>query len=217
ARLILSRPVTWISRDPAIAVVNETGLVRGMSSGSTTVIAMSEGVSDSTAVTVTAASPPVIFASILAGFDHSCGLRTDGAAFCWGNNDVGQLGDKSLTSRLTPVPVFGGFVFKQLVAGAFHTCGLTTAGQAYCWGLGEDGQLGSGRQLPTSAVPVAVAGGYEFASLGSGSYHTCGLTTAGKAYCWGWNDYGQLGTGTFSSELEPVAVQTTLTFVTLSS
>jgi len=217
ARLILSRPVTWISRDPAIAVVNETGLVRGMSSGSTTVIAMSEGVSDSTAVTVTAASPPVIFASIIAGFDHSCGLRSDGAAFCWGNNDVGQLGDKSLTSRLTPVPVFGGFVFKQLVAGAFHTCGLTTAGQAYCWGLGEDGQLGSGRQLPTSAVPVAVAGGYEFASLGSGSYHTCGLTTAGKAYCWGWNDYGQLGTGTFSSELEPVAVQTTLTFVTLSS
>jgi alpha-tubulin suppressor-like RCC1 family protein len=189
-----------------------------MSSGSTTVIAESEGVSDSAAVTVTPAPPPVIFASIVAGWDHSCGLRSDGAAFCWGNNEVGQLGDKTLTSRLTPVPVFGGFAFTQLVAGGFHTCGLTTTGQAYCWGLGEDGQLGSGRQLPHYAVPVAVAGAYQFASLGSGELpHLRGDDRWKKPTAGDQNDCRPARHRHVSSELEPVAVQTTLSFVTLSN
>jgi alpha-tubulin suppressor-like RCC1 family protein len=215
-RLILSRPVTWISRDPAIATVNATGLVRVTSPGSTTVIAISEGVTDSTAVTVTAGPPPVLFASIIAGGDHSCGLRSDGAAYCWGNNDFGELGDGSLTSRLTPVSVSGGYVFTQIVAGADHTCGLTTTGKAYCWGRGDEGQLGNGG-TGIAAAPAAVEGGLVFASLGTGYYHTCGVTSAGKAYCWGMNDYGQLGDGTFSTSAIPVAVQSPLSFVALST
>ena len=214
-RIIIRRPVSWRSRDPAIATVSVTGLVRGTSPGSTTVIAESEGVSDSTAVAVAAGPPPVIFASITAGWDHSCGLRSDGAAYCWGNNDVGQLGDGSLTSRLTPVPVAGGYAFTQLVAGADHTCGLAINGKAYCWGRGADGQLGSGRTI--AATPAAVEGGLLFTSLGTGNYHTCGAASVGGVFCWGGNDYGQLGDGTFSSSATPVAVQSTQSFVSLSA
>ena len=214
-RLVIRRPVTWTSLDPAVAFVDTSGLVRGSSPGTTHVVAESEGVRDSAAITVTEGPPPVIFASIVAGLYHTCGLRSDGAAYCWGGNEFGQLGDSSRTSRTTPVAVVGGHVFNTLVAGSEHICGLTSTGAAYCWGRGGFGQLGNG-YLNHSAIPVAVSGG-TFASLGSGPYHSCGVTSAGKAYCWGWNGYGQLGDGRFSNAAIPVAVAGSLTFATIGN
>lgn len=215
-RVIIRRHTTWTSLDPAVAIVDTSGLVRGLSPGSTRVTAESEGISDTAAITVTEGPPPVIFASIIAGWDHSCGLRSDGAAYCWGDNSVGQLGNSNVTTQLTPVAVVGGYVFTSLVAGSQHTCGLTSAGKAYCWGRGDDGQLGNGHTA-NAAIPVPVDGGHTFTSLGTGGFHTCGVTSSGSAYCWGWNEYGQLGDGRFSNALTPVAVAGPLNFVTLST
>ena len=216
-RLVIQRQITWTSLDPAIATVDTAGLVRGSSPGETHVVAESEGVRDSAAVTVTAGPPPVIFASLTAGFDHTCGLKTDGSAYCWGSNESGQLGISSMTQSSTPVAVSGGLTFIRLVAGGEHTCGLTAAGAAYCWGRGDDGQLGNG-VFANRSLPVPVSGNLTFSALGSGAYHTCGVTAVGAAYCWGWNWFGQLGNGeTFTSSPAPRLVSGNLHFVSIAA
>jgi len=71
-------------------------------------------------------------------------VTTAGAAYCWGDNDNGQLGDGTTTPRAGPVAVLGGLTFVAVGAGDAHTCGITTAGAAYCWGFNGNGQLGDG-------------------------------------------------------------------------
>ena len=93
-----------------------------------------------------------------------------------------------------------------------HTCGLTAGGAAYCWGDNDYGEVGDGRvgngTGPSRGVilPVSVSGGLVFASLAPGFFYTCGLTAAGGAYCWGSNQYGQLGDGTTTDRSVPVPV-----------
>jgi alpha-tubulin suppressor-like RCC1 family protein len=148
------------------------------------------------------------FVALTAGTYHTCGITTAGAAWCWGANVYGQLGDGTIPTAppfgsAAPVAVTGGLTFVALKAGEWHTCGITTAGAAYCWGVNGAGQLGNGTidQTPPwlpngTPTPVAVVGGLTFSSLGAGTNHTCGVTTAGAAWCWGSNVYGQLGDGT---------------------
>jgi alpha-tubulin suppressor-like RCC1 family protein len=150
----------------------------------------------------------VTFASITAGADESCGLTSAGAAYCWGSNWAGQLGDNTTTDRSTPVAVQqGGVTFASITAGWAHTCGLTSGGAAWCWGVNWFGQLGD-NTTTDEHIPVAVhQGGVTFASMTAGWTHTCGLTSAGAAYCWGYNDIGELGDNTTTDEHVPVAVQ----------
>ena len=82
--------------------------------------------------------------AISAGGAHTCALRTDGAAFCWGQNTSGELGDGTLERRLSPVPVMGGHTFRAISAGDTHTCAITTLDRVYCWGDNRWGQLGTG-------------------------------------------------------------------------
>jgi alpha-tubulin suppressor-like RCC1 family protein len=164
----------------------------------------------------TAAATNLVFATVSVGWGHACGVTTTGAAYCWGDNYVGALGDGTITSSTVPVLVAGGLTFASVSAGFFHTCGVTTAGDAYCWGAG--GILGDGPNGIWSPAPVRVVGGLTFASVSTGGSHTCGLTTAGAAYCWGPGYYGQLGVGGAQSGVNtPTAVGGGLTFTTVSA
>lgn len=149
--------------------------------------------------------------TVSGGDVHTCAVRTDGAAYCWGFNGFGQLGTGLVSFRETrPVPVTGGLVFRSVSAGHLHTCGVTTTGAAYCWGYNEFGQLGTGATYPNSvsASPQPVAGGHMFRSITAGGWFTCGVTTGGHTLCWGYDGYGQLGTGSVTN-LQPTPVVVT--------
>jgi alpha-tubulin suppressor-like RCC1 family protein len=132
---------------------------------------------------------------------HTCGLDTEGLAWCWGANAEGQLGDGSQVNRSIPTAVAQGAVrFSRLAAGGGHTCGLTDTGTLYCWGgnnLGQVVPLG----LPRYVTPIAVAGG-PFASLPDRMMveGSCAMDTSGTAVCWGPNQYGQTGVGSSGYE-----------------
>ena len=97
--------------------------------------------------------------------------------------------------------------FSQFTSNGGYTCALTTTGQAYCWGLNNQGQLGN-NSTTNSRIPVAVQmpAGVSFQSITAGSLHACALTTEGKAYCWGNNEYGQLGNNSTTNSSIPLAV-----------
>ncbi len=145
-----------------------------------------------------AVSAPLKFRQISAsnGGLSTCGVTTDDLGYCWGANNFGNLGDGTFQTRLIPAAVVGGLRFKEVREGVTHTCGLTTDGRAYCWGENNNGQLGNGTDGAPSLTPVAVAGGRRFTQIRVGFRHSCALTAAGVAFCWGDNGVGQLGTGT---------------------
>ncbi|HXQ30005.1 MAG TPA: hypothetical protein VN848_12150 [Gemmatimonadales bacterium] len=170
------------------------------------------------------------FAAVSAGAWHTCGVTTGGAAYCWGDNQAGELGDGTTSGSQqcpgeptpcspTPVVVAGGLSFASISAGTYTTCGVTSSGAAYCWGEGSSGQLGAGTAIVDTATPVAVAGGLTFKSISVGSGLTCGVTSGDAAYCWGSNSQGALGIGSFTStgNATPVAVSGGLSFSAVSA
>ncbi len=145
-------------------------------------------------------------AAVAAGANHACAITTVQAAYCWGNNVDGQLGDGTTTRSATAVLVQSPGATFALLSPAFqHTCALATDGAAYCWGRGA--LLGDGTSA-ASSKPVRVATpptGY--ATLSTNGFHTCAITQGGEAYCWGQASYvGEMGDGTTESRTSPVRV-----------
>ena len=104
------------------------------------------------------------FASVSAGWLHTCGLGRGGLVECWGSDEFGQAS-----------PLSG--EFSSVSAGGFHTCGLRRDGSVECWGSDEFGQ----------ASPLSG----EFSSVSAGGVHTCGLRRDGSVECWGSDEHGQ--------------------------
>jgi alpha-tubulin suppressor-like RCC1 family protein len=146
------------------------------------------------------------FRRLSAGTNHTCGLTPGGVAWCWGQNNTGQLGDDNpFQDQLRPTAVATGLRFRRISAGDAHTCALAQDGTAWCWGLNSDGTLGDGTTVD-APVPVAVAGGRTFTHLSGWLFHNCALAANGLAWCWGGNFQGQLGDGTTTARFRPVRV-----------
>lgn len=134
------------------------------------------------------------FAAISAGNGFTCGISATGDLYCWGYNPLGQLGITG-AARTVPTQVPGIANVMTISAGGEHACAITLGGSAWCWGNNSRGQVGSGGSTSAFFQPTGVAGALSFRSISAGAAHTCGLTTAGIAYCWGGNDEGRLGVG----------------------
>ncbi|MCC5611009.1 choice-of-anchor D domain-containing protein [Nostoc sp. CHAB 5834] len=130
------------------------------------------------------------------GGSYSCALTTSGGIKCWGNDQVGQLGnDGSLTNQPTPVNVLGlTSGVRSISTGGATTCAVTTAGGLKCWGWDNYGQLGNDNVLADKATPVDVKGLTEgVSSVSAGNQNACAVTTSGGLKCWGRDNSGQLG------------------------
>jgi hypothetical protein len=132
------------------------------------------------------------FTQIAAGRNHTCALRTDGNAYCWGDNSRGQIGNGPTVPSDSPTQVEGRYT--QITAGAEHTCALNNTGNAFCWGANDSGQLGLDN-TDDALEPRAVAPALAFRSISAGGATTCAVTMSGAVYCWGLNSYGQVGDG----------------------
>jgi alpha-tubulin suppressor-like RCC1 family protein len=152
------------------------------------------------------------FRSVSVGAAHSCGLTTDGSAYCWGGNYFGELGEGTTTTRLKPRQVVGGLHFVSVSAGSGYTCALTTDGRGYCWGANSSGQLGDSTHVNQRLRPVRVAGGHRFRQIDAGGAHTCAITANYRAWCWGKGDVGQLGIGRVLTSFWPRRVAGGLSF-----
>ena len=164
-------------------------------------------------------APPVAaaWAAVDTGTKHTCGVRSDGIATCWGSNTDWQ--EKYSGQALAPAGAF-----RSVSAGGYHTCGVWTDGTLACWGSNDNGQAAP----PPGAFQSVSAGDHytcgvrtdgslacwgwnghgqaapppgAFRSMSAGQHHACGVRTDGKAVCWGWNEYGQAvpPAGTFES------------------
>lgn len=153
--------------------------------------------------TAVAVSGGHIFRQISAGYRHNCAVIDNYAAYCWGNNTAGQLGDGTTTKKNVPVSVTGslyGVQVKSVSAGFDHSCAVTTAGKVYCWGSNAFGQLGNSdaAYLSKTPAPVSLPGNAIAASIVTGQFYTCATDTEGRSYCWGAGESS-----------EPVALDTT--------
>ena len=148
-----------------------------------------------------------VLTDLSAGGLHTCVLRQDGAVFCWGDNDVGQIGDGSRwTRRAQPSRVVDLDDAVDVGAGRSHACAVRSGGEVRCWGRNYEHQLGDGT-TSASTVPVAVMGVTGAVQVDGGRQHTCARTEAGAVFCWGANGNGQLGDGTTTERGSAVQVE----------
>ncbi len=171
--------------------------------------------------------------SVYVGLRTSCGVATNGEAYCWGSDASADLGRGTVTSSercgvgagtvacsTTPARVQGGPYGNVYNGGT--PCALTQSGDAFCWGLNAYGERGVSTSQQVVRSPNRIPDSPAFTSLATGAQFVCGLTAAGEAYCWGGNHRGQLGNGQVSPQAggmqhTPVPVLGGLRFTQISA
>jgi alpha-tubulin suppressor-like RCC1 family protein len=175
----------------------------------------------------------VRYGTLSAGRGFVCAVQVapvNGAVDCWGENNDDQTGQSGGSTNgfvrfvLTPTTIPNltlAVAGNSIAAGGKHACGLGVNNAPICWGNNESGQLGDGTQNTTTPAfkaptPVAMPNGVTFNRIYAGGDNTCGLTTAGDAYCWGDNSFGQTGTGGIGGVILTPTKVPDITFKSLS-
>ena len=144
--------------------------------------------------------------AISGGANHTCALAA-GSVRCWGDNSAAQLGDGTRTSQLSCVEgneLLAGVT--ALSAGGLHNCALASS-VAQCWGYDSAYAAGGGGTPLYRLTPGPVVGlGTGVTAISAGGSHSCAVV-ANQMFCWGENDWGQLGDGSKTWQSVPVPVR----------
>ncbi|MFT3769624.1 MAG: hypothetical protein QM820_29665 [Minicystis sp.] len=130
--------------------------------------------------------------AVAAGFFHACALHSDTTVSCWGTNVYGP----ATITGTKPSRVEGLTGVLELAAGGKHTC-ARTATEVLCWGWNDFGQCGQDVANGYIFPPQPVPGLASTKRISAGYFHTCALTSSGQVRCWGSNQCGQLGDGSY--------------------
>ena len=148
------------------------------------------------------------------GTYNTCVIASDDKVYCWGSNAYGQVGNNSLTDSNVPVAVnttgvLAGKTIKQISVGHHRACAIASDDKMYCWGNNMGGALGNGStadsHIPVSVNMSGILAGKVIRRISIGAFHTCVYATDNKIYCWGSNNYGQLGNNSTANSGVPVA------------
>jgi alpha-tubulin suppressor-like RCC1 family protein len=147
------------------------------------------------------------WSSVACGSFHSIGVKKDGSLWVWGKNNKGQLGLGDTQDRLEPTLVSINSV-NMAAAGTEHTLVIHNGGEfgggdVWSWGSNEYGQLGYTTSVPTQLVPKKIPQLTNLKSISCGLYHSAAIATIGTqkgVYCWGNNEYGQVGVNSTSMQ-----------------
>ncbi len=141
---------------------------------------------------------------------HTCavGARDAPDLYCWGGNEMGQLGDGTTTPSLVPkrVAFDAGAQVLRFSIGQELGCALLRPGnQLWCWGRNDVGQAGQDpARMPSVNRPAVVSGLPAVNGIFPGVRHVCARDAASReVWCWGANDRGQIGLGTVSAWERP--------------
>jgi alpha-tubulin suppressor-like RCC1 family protein len=150
--------------------------------------------------------PWVKVATAESGGHSTCAIKTNGSMWCWGNDAIGQLGNGTLDTadKDSPVPVSSYRRFTDVDVGEGSPCALAVDGSMWCWGSDWAGQMGNGTaSAADNNVPGKVNGGMAWTAVATGKSHSCGIDTNGTLWCWGRDNYGQLGNGSVLTADQP--------------
>ncbi len=144
------------------------------------------------------------------GYNHACAILQNGSVSCWGDNNNGQLGDGTQTTRLQATPVTGlAAKATQLALSYQSTCALLETGNVQCWGSNSQGELGlADNKIVRKITPTTITIGSNLKAkrLVAGKNHLCAISQNDSVYCWGNNDFGQLGQDNTDTRYQPLLV-----------
>jgi alpha-tubulin suppressor-like RCC1 family protein len=139
------------------------------------------------------------------GNQTTAAIKIDGTLWIWGYNFYGQLGDNTVTDKLTPITTFlGGNNWKQVGCGSSHSAAITTTGTLWDWGLNSYGQLGNNTTTNRLTPITTFAGGTNWKQVILGNLFTAAIKSDGTLWTWGKNLNGQLGDNTTTNKTTPV-------------
>jgi alpha-tubulin suppressor-like RCC1 family protein len=146
------------------------------------------------------------YVSIAAGLSFGCAVKGDGTVWCWGSNAFGgKLGDGTGVNSNVAVQATDVTSAELVSTGRGHACASTRNKEVFCWGTNALGQLGD-PALATSNKPAKIPAGLpaeRAISIAAGGFHTCAAFEGGKVFCWGRNDFGQVGVTVSQKETSP--------------
>ena len=150
------------------------------------------------------------WAQVSAGDRFTCAVKTDGSLWCWGADELWQLGLGAGAPDSVPQPTqVGTDTWTSVSAGQQYACALATSGAIDCWG---DAGAALGIGSAASAVPAQVGDATDWTSVSAKETHTCALQAGGIAWCWGYDVSGELGIGQHQTEWSPTRVRTHVVF-----